>query len=312
MLALTAWTFFVATLADSTPYMQGSECQSRSLLQSKASKSLHRDLRVGNSSATDIIDQAGEICSHASNALQVDLCLESWLSMASNDSSKLYLLSKIRMGEIYKVLQMKQIPFSALPATWPEHSVAEANAIIMTGEEAAVTLVSHAFEEEVELWLQHFNSTNATSLKHLLESVRVYLHMCGGDEHVAEFTRRIQEYGSLPTWNQSDAETMAFLLNYVENQCQLETMNLDILVQEGTSNHSCSHMLGLATTAVRHARAKRALRFEKLSDGSVYAGSLRRDDYCSAHFKLVEQKPEHWISKSNWAPRISISFSNVC
>ena len=129
---------------------------------------------------------------------------------------------KIRMAEIYKVLETQGIAFSELPS-WPNHSTAEVNAIIMTGEEAAVTLVSHEFEEEVELWLHHFNSTNASQLRHLVESVAVYLRMCGDDKDVEEFTRRVEEYASMGTWNQSDAETMAFLLNYVENQCQLET-----------------------------------------------------------------------------------------
>ena len=93
----------------------------------------------------------------------------------------------------------------------------------MTGEEAAVTLVSHEFEEEVELWLHHFNSTNPSQLRHLVESVAVYLRMCGDDKDVEEFTRKVEEFASMGTWNQTDAETMAFLLNYVENQCQLET-----------------------------------------------------------------------------------------
>lgn len=130
---------------------------------------------------------------------------------------------KIRVAEIYKVLETQGIAFSELPSSWPNHSTAEVNAIIMTGEEAAVTLVSHEFEEEVELWLHHFNSTNPSQLRHLVESVAVYLRMCGDDKDVEEFTRKVEEFASMGTWNQTDAETMAFLLNYVENQCQLET-----------------------------------------------------------------------------------------
>ena len=104
---------------------------------------------------------------------------------------------KIRVAEIYKVLETQGIAFSELPSSWPNHSTAEVNAIIMTGEEAAVTLVSHEFEEEVELWLHHFNSTNASQLKHLVESVAVYLRMCGDDKDVEEFTRRVEEFAEL-------------------------------------------------------------------------------------------------------------------
>ena len=121
------------------------------------------------------------------------------------------------------MLETQGIAFSELPSSWPNHSTAEVNAIIMTGEEAAVTLVSHEFEEEVELWLHHLNSTNPSQLRHLVESVAVYLRMCGDDKDVEEFTRKVEEFASMGTWNQTDAETMAFLLNYVENQCQLET-----------------------------------------------------------------------------------------
>ncbi len=104
---------------------------------------------------------------------------------------------KIRVAEIYKVLETQGIAFSELPSSWPNHSTAEVNAIIMTGEEAAVTLVSHELEEEVELWLHHFNSTNASQLKHLVESVAVYLRMCGDDKDVEEFTRRVEEFAEL-------------------------------------------------------------------------------------------------------------------
>ena len=293
LVLLTVWGF-AALVASSNSYPP-EQCQSQKLLQrSKSFQHFQRSsLESSGTSSTsfkvkDIIDQ-------------VDLCLANWVSGASNDSSKLALLSKIRVAEIYKVLETQGIAFSELPSSWPNHSTAEVNAIIMTGEEAAVTLVSHEFEEEVELWLHHFNSTNPSQLRHLVESVAVYLRMCGDDKDVEEFTRKVEEFASMGTWNQTDAETMAFLLNYVENQCQLETVDLDILVKETgfkNSNHSCSHTLQLAMTNVHQARTKRSLRIEKLPDGSVYASSLHRDGYCSSHFKLVEKQPDHWISKS--------------
>jgi len=294
----------------------GTQCQSDNmgLLQSKLA--VTTDDAMSPPSEDDPLEQPSSPRAMRAKAKalrdEVWSCLEDRLNDTAGDApaanEKRSKLEKVWVAEVYKLMQQRGIPLTALPDLAPFSPDANvADALIMVGQDAAEDIVQEEFNTALDLITKAKGGVTKADLGKLAERIVVFLEMCGDQKEAVPMSDKIKALGKKEVLTGPETEYMLKTASYVSNKCQLDSLDIGYFVGNAgpgeVKHRPRTHCNSLISSSMLSVREQNRMRLEMHSTGDtkeyvLSATSTIREEYCTTYSDFAAAKPTHWISKS--------------